>query len=204
MKRRRRRFDAKIKHFCSSWEAERDALDNPRHIRIWDGGRCAPPPGFMCRAGRTAGSIPLGLCMSPFVLVSTGEEKKRGKKKSFFPLICALRLLLRALWRRRRYGYFFLFFDTREKKREGRCKVKVESCGGDYRTDGSVNFEFCWPFYFCRTRKREREKGHHVTSLTHFRLWRHFFRLKFFFGFLWENSRLYLKQLWYKQGFPAR
>ncbi len=89
--------------------------------------------------------------MSPFVLVSTGE------KKSFS-------IDLRAPTPPTPFdvddAMVFFFFDTREKKREGRCKVKVESCG-DCRTDGSVNFEFCWPFsvlYESKGKKREGER----------------------------------------------
>lgn len=169
-------------------ERERDALDNPRHIRMRWRTLLLPPSGFVCRAGRAAGSIPLGLCMSPFVLVSTGEGEEEKKKKLFSIDLRAPTPPTRSLTSTTLWLFFSLFRYERKEERGGRCKVKVESCG-DYRTDGSVNFEFCWPFYFCRRRKQKREGERTSCHLSNtFSIMTSFFPLEIFFFLLFMGE----------------
>lgn len=83
--KRRRRFDAKITYFCSSLRGrEKDALDNPRHIRMRWRTLCSPPPGLCVgQGGRLDRSLSGCVCLlSSLCLLE--KEKIKKKKKAFF------------------------------------------------------------------------------------------------------------------------
>jgi hypothetical protein len=153
----------------------------------------AAPPLRVSVPGRAGGWIdPSRAVYVSFRPCVYWRRRRREKKKLFSIDLRAPTPPTRSLTSTTLWLFFSLFRYERKEERGGRCKVKVESCG-DYRTDGSVNFEFCWPFYFCRRRKQKREGERTSCHLSNtFSIMTSFFPLENFFGFLWENSRLYL------------
>jgi hypothetical protein len=186
--KRRTRFDAKITHFCSSREGERERCFRQSTSYPYEMEDAAPPLRVSV-PGRAGGWIdPSRAVYVSFRPCVYWRRRRRGKKKLFSIDLRAPTPPTRSLTSTTLWLFFSLFRYERKEERGGRCKVKVESCG-DYRTDGSVNFEFCWPFYFCRRRKQKREGERTSCHLSNtFSIMTSFFPLEIFFFLLFMGE----------------